>query len=192
MKQNIRLSSEQQKLVEEHLSLVHWTIIKNIYINPSIFGLNYEDLYQEGCLLLCQAAFSFDPSRAQFATYAKKVVRNGLISYCRSLYKREQLFCQLELDPYGELISYPAAETVSTSFDERCSLHEVVDLLETAKHRYGGITRKGIAALELKVQGHQLKEIAALYQVPSSHVGAWISRACEKLRNDSEFLSALR
>lgn len=28
MKQNIRLSSEQQKLVEEHLSLVHWTIIK--------------------------------------------------------------------------------------------------------------------------------------------------------------------
>lgn len=51
--------------------------------------------------------------------------------------------------------------------------------------------RLGIEALALKVQGMRITDIAALYQVPPSHVGAWISRSLEKLRNDPDFLTCL-
>lgn len=37
----------------------------------------------------------------------------------------------------------------------------------------------------------RITDIAALYQVPPSHVGAWISRSLEKLRNDPDFLTCL-
>ena len=53
------------------------------------------------------------------------------------------------------------------------------------------IARLGIEALALKVQGLRITDIAALYQVPPSHVGAWISRSLEKLRNDPDFLTCL-
>ena len=76
---------EQQILVENHLSIVHWTIRESIYVNKAIYGFEYDDLYQEGCILLCHAAATYDSSLAKFSTYAKKVVRNGLITYCRQI-----------------------------------------------------------------------------------------------------------
>ena len=47
--QNIkRLTPEQQLLVETHVSVVHWVIVESIHVNHRIFGMSYEDLYQEG------------------------------------------------------------------------------------------------------------------------------------------------
>lgn len=68
---------------------------------------------------------------------------------------------------------------------------ETLDLLEASKQNYQGVARLGIEALALKVQGMRITDIAALYQVPPSHVGAWISRSLEKLRNDPDFLTCL-
>jgi len=36
-----------------------------------------------------------------------------------------------------------------------------------------------------------VSEIAGLYDVPPPHVGAWISRAPQKLRKDTPFLAGL-
>lgn len=83
MKQNFKLTKDQQTLVEKNLSIVHWVIVNNIHVNPGICGLEYGDLFQEGCLWLCKAAFTYNAGQAQFSTYAKKVVKNGLLSYCR-------------------------------------------------------------------------------------------------------------
>ena len=130
MKQNFKLTKDQQTLVEKNLSIVHWVIVNNIHVNPGICGLEYGDLFQEGCLWLCKAAFTYNAGQAQFSTYAKKVVKNGLLSYCRKI----------------------------------CS---------QGRH---------ISRLIIGEQG---------YQVPPSHVGAWISRSLEKLRNDPDFLTCL-
>ncbi|MFR4886450.1 MAG: helix-turn-helix domain-containing protein [Eubacterium callanderi] len=54
-----------------------------------------------------------------------------------------------------------------------------------------GVTRLGIEALALKLQGMRITDIAELYQVPPSHVGAWISRSTAKLRRDTRFLKHL-
>ena len=85
MKQNFKLTKDHQTLVEKNLSIVHWVIVNNIHVNPGICGLEYGDLFQEGCLWLCKAAFTYNAGQAQFSTYAKKVVKNGLLSYCRKI-----------------------------------------------------------------------------------------------------------
>lgn len=68
---------------------------------------------------------------------------------------------------------------------------ETLSLLESRKQDYSGIARLGIEALELKIKGNRIKEIAQMYGVPPSHVGAWISRSVEKLRKDQEFLDCI-
>lgn len=81
---NLTLNSRQQRLAEENLSVVRHAIHKNIIVNDSLYGFEYDDLYQEGCIWLCKAAISFDETRnIKFATYAEKVVANGLRTYCR-------------------------------------------------------------------------------------------------------------
>lgn len=91
-----------------------------------------------------------------------------------------------ELAADGEQVDQP-----DDHFDSHLSRLETLDLLEASKQNYQGVARLGIEALALKVQGMRITDIAALYQVPPSHVGAWISRSLEKLRNDPDFLTCL-
>ena len=39
MKQNFKLTKDQQTLVEKNLSIVHWVIVNNIHVNPGICGV---------------------------------------------------------------------------------------------------------------------------------------------------------
>ena len=191
MKRNIQLTPAQQTLVETNLAAVTWVLRESIHPNERIPGLGYDDLYQEGCLWLCQAAQTFDADRAQFATYAKKVVRNGLISYCRQQQARQSHVIQLAVDADGNLIGrnpFVADESVETQSSEM----ETLELLHIHAAKYSGVARLGIEALGLKVKGMSITEIAALYDVPPSHVGAWISRGKEKLRQDRAFMSSIR
>ena len=68
---------------------------------------------------------------------------------------------------------------------------ETLSLLEASKQEYDGVARLGIEALALKLQGMRVTDIAEIYHVPPSHVGAWISRSAAKLRCDPRFLASL-
>ena len=184
------LSPQQQSLVESHLHIVRDTLRFRIRANESICGLGYDDLYQEGSLWLCWAAYSYDESSASFATYAKKVVTNGLLSYCREVKNYNKHFTHLEIRDSGELILPPTDEVCS--FQRELDFLEIIDLLKSAELSYQGVTKLGIQSLSCRIQGVGVTEIADTYQVPPSHVGAWISRAANKLRRDEAFLSAIR
>lgn len=191
MKWNIPLTREQQELVETNLSLVYWVIMKNIHVNETIYGFGYEDLYQEGCIWLCHAAATYDPARSRFPTYAKKIVRNGLLSYCRQMYSVQRRLTYLTVGTDGELLADGELLTPPDNFNIQISMIETLDLLAYAEKKYQGVTRLGIKALKLKLKGMSVSEIAVLYHVPPPHVGAWISRATQKLRKDTPFLSGL-
>ncbi len=191
MKQNTRLTKVQQELVENNLSLVYWVIMESIHVNKTIYGFEYEDLYQEGCIWLCHAAATYDPARSCFSAYAKKVVRNGLISYCRQLCSRQRRFTYLTVGKHGELLADGELVMPSDNFHVQINMIETLDLLACAEKKYQGVTRLGIEALKLKLKGMSVSEIAGLYHVPPPHVGAWISRATQKLRRDTPFLSGL-
>ena len=79
---NICMDKKQQRLVEDNLHVVKLAIHKNIIVNDSWYGFEYDDLYQEGCIWLCKAAVSFDETRnVKFSTYAERIVINGLRTY---------------------------------------------------------------------------------------------------------------
>lgn len=80
-----------------------------------------------------------------------------------------------------------ALEPQADDFDARMSLVETLSLLEASKQEYDGVARLGIEALALKLQGMRVTDIAEIYHVPPSHVGAWISRSAAKLRCDPRF-----
>ncbi|MCM1192532.1 MAG: sigma-70 family RNA polymerase sigma factor [Lachnospiraceae bacterium] len=190
-KQKYVLTSNQRELVEKNLSVVHWVILQNIHTHESIYGLGYEDLYQEGCIWLCHAAVTYEEKYALFSTYAKIVVRNGLFSYCRQLYAKEQHTSHLSLSEYEEYIPDALMPAATDTAEKQISLLETLDLLETSKRAYQGVARLGIEALELQIKGLSISDIAKLYDVPPSHVGAWISRSAQKLKKDKNFLSGI-
>ena len=86
-----KLSNEQKRLVQEHLHVIDWVLYKSIAVNETVQGMGREDLYQTGCLALCEAALSFD-GRVRFQTYAQTFVRNALIDICRKA-KTQRKYC---------------------------------------------------------------------------------------------------
>ena len=177
--------------MENNLSLVYWVIMESIHVNETIYGFGYEDLYQEGCIWLCHAAATYDPVRSRFPTYAKRIVRNGLLSYCRQMCFRQRRFTYLAVGLHGELLADGEPILPPDDFHAQVNMIETLDLLACAEKKYQGVTRLGIEALKLKLKGMSVSEIAGLYHVPPPHVGAWISRATQKLRKDTPFLSGL-
>ena len=61
-------------------------------------------------------------------------------------------------------------------------------MLHLVKKEYSGITRKGINAIELKAKGLSGSDIAKIYNVKPNVIGAWISRAVHKLKNNEIFM----
>lgn len=190
MKKKFRLTPKQQQLVESHLSVVYWVIRDNISVNETVYGFEYDDLYQEGCLWLCHAAASYDSGLAKFPTYAKKVVRNGLLSYCRQMYALQKNFIKTAPYENENLLNECPAHRPDT-FTAQTGTMETLELLSSAARGFSGVSKLGTEALALKVQGYANSEIAARYHAPPSHVGAWVSRAAKKLRDSPSFLSGL-
>jgi RNA polymerase sigma factor (sigma-70 family) len=150
-------------------------------------------LYQTGCLALCESTRSYDGS-VQFRTYAQVVVRNKLIDHCRRVKRIQDKTCYTsnsvpdsEDNDYNDIISLPDLENdPETKIDEV----EINILLQKLKNKYSGITLKGIEAIELKIKGYSGVEIAALYGVKPNLLGAWISKAKKKIKQDTDFIAA--
>ncbi len=179
-------------LTEQHLHIVKDILTYHIRSNPSIPGMEPDDLYQEGCICLYRAALTYNSQKALFSTYAKKVVYRGLIDYCRKQQREYSHTAQVQVLEDGSLLLDHGPAYGLDDVQARCSTLEVLDLMERSAVRYQGITKLGIEALAMKIQGVGITEIASVYQVAPSHVGAWISRAIHKLRKDPAFLAALQ
>lgn len=184
VKREIPLTPEQKQLVEANLYLVDTVIRTRIQTDESIVGLGYDDLRQEGAILLCKAVQTYNPEIAKLSTYAAKVIYNGLISHCRKINSHES---RISAIPFTE-----CADRLDISKDDRFTKRavklELESLLSVYAKQYTGITRYGIEALLMNTNGMAVTEIAKLYQVPPSHIGAWITRAKKQLKNNKQFL----
>lgn len=178
------LTVEQQLLVQSHLHLVDAVIHTRIQTNETVCGLGYEDIKQEGFLLLCKAAQTYNPERANLSTYASKVIYNGLISHCRRVNRQEAHISPVSLTDNPDRLDLQQSE----QFKNQLAQIELRNLLDAYAAKYTGITRLGIEALAMKANGIGITEIARLYQVPPSHIGAWISRAKQKLKSNKQFM----
>lgn len=187
MKYDFTLTSEQQVLVEQNLSLVDKAISRYIRVNENVCDLSYDDLCQEGRVALCRAAATYDGVSAQFNTYATALIRNHLLDCCKAVSARLRNLPVIPLDagppeedkPPG--ISEPSVED---GVDDLIDQLDTDALLSDCKRRYSGVARLGVEALELKIKGYSGADIARLYHTKPNCVGAWISRAAQKIRKD--------
>lgn len=187
MRYDFTLTLEQQVLVEQNLSLVDKTIARYIHINENVCGLGYEDLCQEGRVALCRAAATYDGISAQFSTYATTLIRNHLLDCCKAVSAQLKNLPVLPLDVGTSEENRPPGAPEPSVEDGMDTLIDHLDadaLLSDCKRRYSGVARLGIEALELKIMGYSGADIARLYHTKPNCVGAWISRAAQKIRKD--------
>ncbi len=167
--------NERDKMIENHLNCVRWVVHHLIGADKGVCGLEYDDLYQEGCIALWRAAETFDEQQGtQFHSYAITIIRNHLVDYCRHVQSRS-----ISTVPLDAIM----ARSGTATWDDGSGLF-VEQVLAYGKRTYSGVARLGVEALELKIAGYSGADIAELYGVPQNHVGAWISRAAKKLKND--------
>ena len=188
MKFNQTLTLEQQGMVEQNTALIHWIIRKYIDVNENVCGLGYDDLYQEGALALCHAAATYLPGRTQFVNYAVTVTLNHLTDYCRriTLQLRNSPTCSLDSSPRdGKLHIFKESKITKDETERWISKIFLSQLLEHGNRQYRGVAKLGIEAMELKIKGYSGVDIAHLYHTKPTYVGAWISRASKKLRQDA-------
>ena len=179
-----KLNAQQQEMVEKHLDLVSIIIRRYINTNEQIRGLEYDDLYQCGCLALCKAAHCYD-SRVKFTTFAGTVIRNALLDECR----KAKIV-------YSHNLSYDAsvnsddddtfAELLEDTSDITDSIlgEELMSIVKSAKKTHKGAVLKGIEAIELRIKGYTGAEIARMYGVKNNNVTSWISKAVAVLKSE--------
>lgn len=176
------MNIEEKKLVEDHLYLVRNIVLTTMFVNETIQGLGYDDLYQTGCEALCHAAQHYKIERgASFATFADTVIKNHLISHCRKIGRLPKATQYLDA-PTGENMELNYLDILPNPRDHAISDFETFYLLTETEKCYSGISRKGITALKLKCMGHSGVEIAQHFGVKPNHIAAWISRAVKKMR----------
>lgn len=111
------LNDDQRQLAETHLHVVKQVIHNIIVVNEQIYGFEYDDLYQEGCLWLCKAAVHYQPEKnIQFSTFAKKVVANGLKTYCRLMHNKQKHLVMLP-NYFDPVENTPAIDQFTSGMD---------------------------------------------------------------------------
>lgn len=189
MKTMSPLNDVQRKMVEENLMVAKQAIRTAVIVNETIYGFEYDDLYQEGCILLCKAAENYDPQKnVLFSTYAQTVVENGLKTYCRLLCNKQKHMITVPFCNTDENMLFLNQFSADDMMDSVVSEIDTSNLLYPLKQQYTGVVLKGIKAIELKAKGYSGAEIAKMYGVKPNLVGAWISKALKKLEQNGMFI----
>lgn len=190
MKLEKPMSDQQRRLAEENLSLVWQIVAKRILPNEEIPGLGFDDLFQEGAWALCLAAVSYRPeTNVPFSAFARPVIRNHLLDYCRRITLQSKRMVTVPLDTPSQdgkplpLRLSAKSDAGGEDWDTQILLEQ---LLDHGKRTYTGVERLGIVAIEMKLRGYTGADIARLYHTGPTNVGAWISKAAKKLKSDQK------
>lgn len=126
-----RLNDTQRKTVEDYYYLAKETVDINFNSeNGKIYG-NYplEDAYQDACYALCIAAYKYNPENkkgASFATFAKTVIRNYIVSILRT---KKKILNEISLEFLEEIAE-------ESGFEENvCNKIQYNEIISLAKNK---------------------------------------------------------
>ena len=174
----MKLTLEQQKIVEDNLGLVSKVISDKVH-GPYQLGMySRDDLFQIGCIGLMKAATT--DKGGKFSTYAYRLIWNQICDALIYSTRRQAYEVGCELEPY--MLEEPAVNYEYMGLDEA---------IDRAKQDAPESTAKGIDALRLMVAGYSCKEIGAKMGASDKLVCAWISKARKFLKERTEIKEML-
>lgn len=117
------MTQEENKLVEENLDLVWWTM--NRYYPTTLVTDDREDFYQIGCIGLMNAARNYDPSRDEkFSTFAVPQIRRMLSQEFQYRYRQCRSAATVSMDTPVTSLSDEDVSMSNMIPDPRASLDE--------------------------------------------------------------------
>lgn len=160
---------KKEKLFDTYLYLVK-CIIHDLGFQNCVVGLEYEDVYQVGCIALWQATEKYNGT-VPFPSFARKVIQNALINN----YKKWHL----------KINCVEMTEDIA-DVQDRFDITKIdVDHILRAKWKTSkGVKRKGIYALGMRLNGYTNKDIAYIWKVSNHYIGSCISYAVKSLQED--------
>ena len=185
------MTEYQRELVEENLDLVNKVIRGHIGVTNGPMT-SYDDLYQVGCEAICKAAMQYSPKKGPFSPFARKVIYNALIDYCRHVGYRNRNQTDIFFDCDNSALAMLFISTESEAALSNVDHSDAVRIFHERKESYTGITKSGLEAIELQMKGYTVSEIAEMYGTTKNNVYAWISRARKRLVQDKDLISALK
>ena len=145
----MKLTPQQMRVVEENMGLVGKVIKDKVHGLGQAGTPEYDDLFQIGCIGLCKAAAT--DKGGCFSTYAYRLIWNEILDeLARStrLVQKEQ----------GSEAIDAVVDTESRDVNPLYT-SELRQLLQQAKANASCAAAKGIACLELTIQGYNSREI---------------------------------
>ena len=117
------MTQEENKLVEENLDLVWWTM--NRYYPTTLASTDREDFYQIGCIGLMNAARIYDPSRDEkFSTFAVPQIRRMLSQEFQYRYRQCRSAITISMDTPVKSMSDEEVSMLNMIPDPRAFLDE--------------------------------------------------------------------
>ena len=178
----MKLSADQQNLVEANLGLVGKVIRDKVRGINQMGIFDYHDLFQIGCLGLCKAAAT--DKGGNFSTYAYRLIWNEICDALVYATKRESTELQI--------LDRPGAAAVPDPIEQILLRAELHTGIRKARESANPSTRKGIDALLLMAEGYTCGEIGARMHAAPNLVTAWMAKARKHLRRQPELQGALQ
>ena len=181
------MTDYQNELVMEHLDLVNWVIRTRISV-PNRPLLTYDDFYAIGCEAICRAALNYQADSGEFAPFACRYIYNAIIDHCRAMNYRLQRSVDAGSEE-GEVFFDLLAHT-TVDFEAEVTDDSAMAALRACKEKYQGVARKGVEAIELKLQGYESVEIADLYGTTVNNVNVQGHKRLTIKENGDVFVTA--
>lgn len=167
----MKLTTDQQKKVEENMGLVGKVIRDKVHNIGSIGYYTYDDLFQIGCIGLSKAVAT--DKGGIFSTYAYRLIWNEI---CDALIYATRRTA-------GEDVSDTVQDSLDASSPSYSDIKvDLYNILKVAKNNVSPSVAMGIDALLLMNDGYTAREIGVKFGKNANTITALISKARKVLQ----------
>lgn len=144
-----------EQLLQEHRRMIY-SIINSFNLESGDYAVDKNDLFQEGSLMLYEAAFNYDPARnVRFSSYAYMVIRSRIINVLRDYYRtyKEESFSI-------DATEYPECHPGFAVCDAPFLYHREQELLKRFSRFYSRLSAEDRRILELRNRRCSYRQIS--------------------------------
>lgn len=184
----MKLTAEQQKLVEQNQKLIFWSLKR--------FGFSIDEYYGAAAVGLCKAAMHWDSTKSAFSSFASAVIRNEILMEKRTENKLPQNPTSLdalvpfsdddssETDLYGQIAAPDLFEPAEDHQDIKKAIAEAKAYMSDIQFQ----------ALGMYAQGAKQREIAKHLGITQSYVARVLKSSTAKISSayNGEHISKVR